>query len=162
LLIDPNSSRDRGPSDFDIRHALAGTASLDIPSPLHSGFGEKLLRNWSIDSIFNARSAKPVNVVYDFPTSFGFAYLRPDLDSRVPLYLFDPTAAGGRRINPAAFIVPTDSRQGTLGRNSLRGFPLYQIDLGLHRRFKLSELFSLQLQAEAFNLSNHPNFAPVR
>lgn len=159
LLTSLDSGRDRGPSDFDVRHALAGTVSYELPSLVQSGFGEALLRNWIVDSIFSARSARPVNVVYDFPTSYGLAYLRPDLVSGVPLYLFDSTVAGGRLINAAAFLAPTDTRQGTLGRNSLRGFPLYQVDLELRRRFAFSETFSLQLQAEAFNLLNHPNFA---
>jgi hypothetical protein len=159
LLMSADPVGDRGPSDFDVRHVLTGTVSYQLPPLVHSGFGNTLLRKWIIDSIFSARSARPVNVVYDFPTSFGFAYLRPDLVNGVPLYLFDSTVAGGRRINPAAFLAPADARQGTLGRNSLRGFPLSQIDLALRRRFELSERFSLQLTAEAFNFLNHPNFA---
>jgi len=99
-----------------------------------------------------------VNVVYSFPTVYGLAYLRPDLLSGVPLYLEDTSAAGGRRINPAAFVVPGDARQGTLGRNALRGFPLYQTDLALRRQFNFTERVSLQLRAEIFNLLNHPNF----
>jgi hypothetical protein len=99
-----------------------------------------------------------VNVVYGVPTSFGFAYLRPDLLTGAPLYLEDSTAGGGRRINPAAFAVPASARQGALGRNSLRGFPLYQVDVSLQRRFKFTDGIGLQLRVDAFNLFNHPNF----
>jgi len=42
----------------------------------------------------------------------------------VALYLQDGTVAGGRRFNPAAFLVPIEERQGSLGRNALRGFPV--------------------------------------
>jgi hypothetical protein len=49
-------------------------------------------------------------------------------------------------------------RQGTLGRNSLRGFPLWQFDLALRRQFNLTERLRFQFRAEAFNLFNHPNF----
>jgi hypothetical protein len=76
----------------------------------------------------------------------------------VPLYVIDPAAAGGRRLNPAAFVVPGAPRQGTLGRNALRGFPFYQLDLALRRQFDLNERVTLQVRAEAFNLLNHPNF----
>jgi hypothetical protein len=138
---------------------LAGYASYEIPAPLSAGIGNTLFRNWIINSVFNARSARPLNVVYGFPTSYGFAYLRPDLISGVPVYLEDQTAAGGRRLNPAAFAVPpVDFRQGTLSRNSLRGFPRYQVDFALHRRFNFNERVSLQFRAEAFNLFNRPNF----
>jgi hypothetical protein len=77
----------------------------------------------------------------------------------VPLYLNDAAAAGNRRINPAAFVIPELERQGTLARNSLRGFPLYQFDLGLSRRFNFTESVKLHLKLEAFNLFNRPNFA---
>jgi hypothetical protein len=49
-------------------------------------------------------------------------------------------------------------RQGTLGRNALRGFPLSQLDLAVRRQFALSERTRLQLRAEFFNVFNHPNF----
>ena len=154
-----NPNLERGPSDFDIRHTLTGYISYELPAPYASGFANLLTRNWSIASVFNVRSAAPVNVVYAVPTSFGFLYVRPDLIAGVPLYLNDPSAAGGKRINPAAFSLPLDLRQGTLGRNALRGFPLAQFNLALQRRFKFTEDASLTLSAEADNVFNHPNFA---
>jgi hypothetical protein len=117
-----------------------------------------LSRRWALDALYNARSAKPVNVVYGFPLSYGFAFLRPDLLGDVPLYVLDSSLPGGRRLNPAAFVVPGATGQGTLGRNALRGFPFYQLDLALHRQFDFNERVNLQVRAEAFNLLNHPNF----
>jgi Ca-activated chloride channel family protein len=151
---------ERGPSDFDIRHTLTGFFSFD-PAPLiASGIGNRLTRNWSIDSVFNLRSAGPVNVVYGVPTGFGFLYLRPDLIAGVPLYLNDGSTAGGRRINAAAFNVPSDLRQGTLLRNALRGFPLAQFNLALRRHFNFTENVKLTIGVEVANIFNHPNFAP--
>jgi Ca-activated chloride channel family protein len=154
--LDPQA--DRGPSDFDVRHQLTGYLTYELPSPMSHGLGNKLLRNWAVDSIFNARSAKPLNVVYMLPTSIGMAYLRPDLVDGASLYVSDPAVAGGRRINPAAFLVPSSLQQGNLSRNSLRGFPLYQVDLALRRRFSFSEQLALKVQADAFNVFNHANF----
>ena len=68
----------------------------------------------------------------------------------------------GRRLNPAAFDTATPlpaGRQGTLGRNVLRGFPVSQLALSRHRQFKLPEKLNIQFRAAAFNLLNHPNFA---
>lgn len=84
---------------------------------------------------------------------------RPDLIAGVPLYLKDPTVAGGRRINRAAFATPATDHQGSLGRNALRGFAVSQIDFSIRRRFSLTEHVNLQLQADLFNALNHPNFA---
>jgi hypothetical protein len=159
LFRNVNAELESGPSDFDVRHTLTGLVSYDLPAPFASGVGNLLTRSWSIDSVFNVRSAAPVNVVYAVPTSFGFLYLRPDLIDGVPLYLNDATAAGGKRINPAAFQVPQNLQQGTLGRNSLRGFPLSQFNVGLRRRFSFNEDVRLTFSAEAANVLNHPNFA---
>ncbi|MBK7598134.1 MAG: hypothetical protein IPJ07_06245 [Acidobacteria bacterium] len=75
----------------------------------------------------------------------------------MPLYLDDSTVGGGKRFNRAAFAIPT-GRQGTLGRNALRGFSIYQWDLGVRRMFKIAERANLQFKAEIFNILNHPNF----
>jgi len=61
-------------------------------------------------------------------------------------------------INPTAFLVPSDLQQGNLSRNSLRGFPLYQVDLALRRKFSFSEQLALRVQADAFNVFNIANF----
>jgi hypothetical protein len=158
LLRGDEPGQERAASDFDVRHLLAGHVSYDLPTPFSSGLGRALLRRWTLNAIFGARSARPVNVLYTIPTIYGFAYLRPDLVGGIPLYLRDADAAGGWRINPAALLVPAAMRQGTLGRNSLRGFAFNQFDLALRRRFNFNERVSMQLGAEAFNLFNHPNF----
>jgi len=67
---------------------------------------------------------------------------------------------GGRRINSAAFSVPaTFGAQGTVGRNALRGFPLFQMDFAVGRQFHVTEKVALQFKSEFFNVLNHPNFA---
>ena len=157
IMTSSNPMFDRGPSDFDMRHQFTGLVSYDLPAPLSQGIGNKLSRNWALDSIFTARSARPLNVVYLIPTPFGVAYLRPDVAGDSP-FIFDSLVAGGRRLNPAAFVVPKDLQQGDFSRNSLRGFPLYQVDLALRRKFNFSEAVALQVQADAFNVFNHANF----
>jgi hypothetical protein len=157
LLRSLSTDQERGVSDFDVRHLLSAYLSYELPSPFSTGFGNTLMRHWSLDGIFEARSARPVNVVYAVPTIYSFAYLRPDRIEGVPLILRDAAEAGGWRINPAAFVIPETQRQGTLARNSLRGFPFSQFDLALRRQFNFSERVNLQLGAEAFNLLNRAN-----
>ncbi len=160
--LDP--SADRGPSDFDVRHSFTAAITYNIPKANSGTFAKALLRDWAVDSIFRARSALPVNVLTgaNFANVFGVG--RPDLIPGMPLYVNDPSVGGGRRINPAAFSNPpagpngSPNRQGTLGRNALRGFGMWQLDFALRRQFSLTEHLRLQVRAEAFNLFNHPNF----
>ncbi len=164
--IDPR--QDRGPSDFDIRHVFTAGFTYDIPSPFKKGIGRTLLSNFGLDGTFIARSSPPVNVTGGLQVLDFIGVVRPDLRPGIPLYISDPNAPGGRRLNntidPARpdckgpFCTPVGA-QGTLGRNALRGFPLYQLNLALRRQFSLTERLKLQLRAEAFNVFNRPNFA---
>ncbi len=160
-----NPNLDRAPSAFDVRHAFNGAVSYDIPSLFKEGIAHKIFGGLSIDAIARARTATPVNLVSGANNSFSVGLttiLRPDLVPNQPLYLDDSTAPGGRRFNPAAFdrAAPLSAgRQGTLGRNVLRGFPARQLDLSLRRQFNVSEQLNLQLRVDAFNIFNTANFA---
>jgi hypothetical protein len=58
-------------------------------------------------------------------------------------------------ITPGAAI----NAQGNAGRNSLRGFPLQQLDLDIHRDFPIGDRAHLRFEGDVFNVFNHPNFA---
>ena len=149
---------DRGDADFDYRHVVSGALSYDLPAPRGHGIGGTFLDGWSLDGVLRASSAPPVTVITN-NQGFGFD-LRPDLVPNQPLYLDDPNVAGGRRFNPDAFAPPPGDRHGSLGRNVLRGFPAWQLDLALRRRIALQNDVGLQVRVDMFNLFNRANFAP--
>jgi len=84
---------------------------------------------------------------------------RPDLISGAPVWINDPTLAGGRKLNQAAFRVPLAGKPGTLGRNAIYGNGLAQLDASLHREFPLYRGMSLEVGLNVFNVLNHPAFA---
>jgi hypothetical protein len=154
-----------------VRHAFNGALTYNIPGPQVQEIIGKVLSGWAVDSIFTARSSTPVNVTYGVNAPFGSIALRPDVIPGVPLYLTDSTVAGQRRFNNTRVLVPGNPnpqigpflrpitvRQGTLGRNVLRGFSIWQLDLGVRRQFGLGEKSKLQFKTEVFNIFNHPNF----
>ncbi|MCP5116691.1 MAG: hypothetical protein GY953_38175, partial [bacterium] len=51
-----------------------------------------------------------------------------------------------------------DQPSGNAGRNIVRSPAFYQLDLGLHKNFDITEAISLQFRAEAFNTFNRTNF----
>jgi len=155
--IDPKI--DRGPSNFDVRHAFVTALTYEVPKTNMNRFASTLLRDWATDSIFRARTAPPIDLFAGFQPVFGTnVAARPDLILGVPLYVKDSTVPGGWRINRAAFAVPPPGRQGTLGRNRVHAFPLSQLDFSLRRKFELGERFNLQFRGDLFNALNHPNF----
>ena len=153
--IDPRA--DWGPSNFDVRHTFTSAVTYNLPAP--EGPLAFLVRGWALDAVFRARSATPLNVVTSGNLFGVWGLLRADVVAGEPLYVEDPSAPGGRRLNRAAFALPAPGRQGTLGRNALRGFPMSQLDLAIRRQFRVTTQTQLQFRFEAFNALNTPNFA---
>jgi hypothetical protein len=166
-----NAAHDRASSDFDLRHSLNGTLAYTFARKPRGA--ARFLGGWSVDTVLRARSGFPISVLdNDEYQGVGLANaFRPNLMPGQPVWLPDSGAPGGRRINPAAFY-PAGSGaqgnlqgnvQGNLGRNSITGFGMSQVDMALRREFRLGEHRSLQVRMEAFNALNQANFAdPVK
>jgi hypothetical protein len=158
--------KDWGASDFDVRHTLGGAVTYQLPEPSRTSGWQALGGGWSVDAVFVARSALPVNVVTGTVAYQTSNALRPDRVPGVPLYLDDGSVPGGRRFNPAAFTrPPVDGtgeplRQGTLERNALRGFSMSQVDLAIRRDIRLAGETNLELRLEAFNVFNRVSLGP--
>jgi TonB dependent receptor/Carboxypeptidase regulatory-like domain len=147
-IADPNL--DRGNSNFDIRHAFTAGVTYELPA---------IMSGWSIDSFLFARSAPPVNIVGGSFFAAGTQLApRPNINAGVPLEIHGSQFPGGKIFNRAAFSAAPAGTQGNLGRNVLRGFGAWQVDVGVQREFQLSERLRLRFRAEFFNLLNHPNF----
>ena len=56
------------------------------------------------------------------------------------------------------FSAPAPNTFGNLGRNVLTSPHLFDIDASIFRRFPLRERFNLEFRAEAFNLTNTPQY----
>jgi hypothetical protein len=126
-----------------------------------------LLGNWELTAINTDTSGQPVNLHYDEPAAFDIS----DLLTYRPNVSGNPINASSKRVktstaldgflNPDAVSVPTDVSHpyGNAGRNSLRDMPFNQLDLGLHKSFRLWRRgTSLDLRGEAFNALNHVNY----
>lgn len=151
----------RGNSDFDLRHNFQAAVSYYIPGHYDNRLASAMLKNWSLDGRLFARSGAPVNVIGSTGIDPGMGAnldYQPNRVSGQPLYLSDPNAPGGTRINPAAFAATAPGIQGNLGRNVVRGLRSVQLDLAVRRSFSLSDRLNLQFRAEAFNLLNRANF----
>lgn len=159
-------SSERGSSDFDVRHNLNVSGSYQLPS---TDFLPALTKGWWTDFLFASRTGTPFDIVglsadssnqtAATPAGRGlFAQVRPNYNG-LPVWVDDPSAPGGRRLNRDAFTSPSGFGQGNLGRNSIRGFGLTQLDLTLRREVRLAEQRSLHVSVQAFNVFNQANFA---
>jgi len=153
-----------GPSGFDIPHFLSWYAVWELPVGqgkrwLSTGPASWVLGNWSVNSIFQARSGQPFNVGIsgDFANIGGTGpsitnYERPNLvGNPIPAH---QTAA--MWFDPTAFQVPSGAF-GNFQRNGLRSAAFYNVDLSLFKNVPFGGARHLQLRVEAFNVFNIQN-----
>jgi hypothetical protein len=163
-----------GNSDNDLRRVLNLALNYQTPTAGSSRWERALTNGWVIANRFSTQSGYALNIYQDqfvpLPNG-GFQNYLPDLVQGVPIYLHGSAAdvngqpvPGGWRLNPAAFApVPTDPssglpvRQGTLGRNFVRGPGFYTLNTAIQRSFTVYEQLHLIFRVEAFNILNHPN-----
>ena len=155
--------QNRGQSTFDVRHSFSGAVTYAIPAVAKQRLIRVLAENWMVDGVFIARTGFPIDVTTSQLSGLINPLLaaptRPDLVPGQPIYIADSAAPGGKVLNPAAFSVPNPPRQGDLGRNSIAGFGMWQVDSAVQRKIRFTERVGLQVRADFFNVFNHPNFA---
>ncbi len=166
FLVQPSMpSNDRGSSSFDVRQIASFALTYHLPHPPISRYLRPLLNSWNLSTTLQARTGFPIEVTTgDQSLGLGFENAeRPNLVTGIPLWISDAFDPGGRALNPSAFAPTSDGTQGSLGRNTLYGSPLFQADLSLRRRFHLYGPISLEATISSFNVLNHPAFAnPVQ
>src|SRR5262249_53297886 len=157
--FDPyNRGLDYGRSDFDVRHNFTANLTYELPfGKDKKGAAGAALGGWQINSIVKLASGVPFTPLVDGdPDRDGSTdnAARPDL-------IGDPNAGPhtpDQWYNLAAFAPPQIGFRGTAGRNIVQGPNFRTVDLSLNKMFALTERWSLQFRAEAFNLFNRANF----
>jgi hypothetical protein len=116
---------------------------------------------WRVTGINTMTSGLPVNLTYS-PSSQLQVSSAPNYR---PNITGDPLTPEGQRgptnyLNPNTVVSPTDPTLpfGNAGRNIVRAPSLFQLDLGLHKDFRITEGSRLEFRTEAFNILNKTNF----
>jgi carboxypeptidase family protein/TonB-dependent receptor-like protein len=155
--------RNRALTGFDRTHNLQIYGIYELPFGAgkrwaSSGPAASLAGGWQLNTIVSRMSGTPFTV-----TSSGTSLNAPGntqtADQMLPeVKILGNVGPGQSYFDPNAFASVTAVRYGTVGRNSLRGPGVFNLDASLFRNFKLSERFGLQFRTEVFNLTNTPAF----
>ncbi|MDE0103344.1 MAG: TonB-dependent receptor [Bryobacterales bacterium] len=160
------------PTPFHIRHRFVADWIYELPFRGSSSAASRLLlRGWQIGGIWTSATGTPLNIRQgasgpgarpDFIGSSHSAAIRSGYDSALN---------NGRYqyLDPAAFAnVPRNARgnrsirPGTLGRRSIYGPGLWQVDVSLSKNLHMNEEgMRIQLRVDLFNAFNRTNFGGV-
>lgn len=159
---------DRADSDFDLRNVFSANAVAPLPDIKAGGLYTSILRHWTFNNIFNVRSGIPMTPLiggdalgllgsqpFDFPDRIvsGQSCTKPHSIHYIDTscFAFPTTYSYGTGLN--------GPRLGTSRRNTLDGPGLFFWTTGLMRDQPITEGLRAQFQVQAFNVTNHTNFA---
>jgi hypothetical protein len=154
---------------WDIRHSMTGSWLYDLPIgrgkalDVQNKFANGLLGNWQVNGILTLRTGSPYTIGTNQCVG-SFGNCTPDLVAgKNP----NDAPSGGRTVDQwfdtSAVVRPTPGTPGNLGLQSNNQPGQAYMDLSLFKGIRFNERFQMQFRAEAFNLTNTPQFgAPNR
>ena len=135
-----------GPSDFDARHRFVLRSVYELPLGTHP-----LFRSWQVATILQLQSGSPLNIVTSNSSLTGVANtVRPDVTG--PIRIIGEI---GQWFDTSVF-VPVNGF-GNLERNAVLGPRFDTLDASISKVISLTSRVRMQLQADVFNVLNHPN-----
>jgi hypothetical protein len=156
-----------GLSSYDVRHRFVASVlydlpigrgrSLDITNPILNG----VIGGWQIGGILTAQTGVPGTLSIggnDNANTAEGGFDRPNATGVSP-YLSNPTPS--RYFNLAAFVEAPPGQFGNVGRNTIEGPGIVNLDAEVHKEFHMfyKESHLLQFRLEAFNGLNHANWS---
>jgi Carboxypeptidase regulatory-like domain len=160
---------DRGRSDFDVDHRLVGSFVYNLPfgkgekfASDASGVTNALVGGWQVNGIATFQRGFPITI-----TAADAGGLNDSFGTNRADIVGDPYPDGFNKsidawFNTAAFRQPAPGSFGSVGRNTLRGPGINNLDLAVFKNFEVGRGSRVQFRFESFNTFNHAQFnAPV-
>jgi len=153
-----NVSKGYAPSDFDTPWNINFTAVYDVPK-IH-GLPKVVGEGWSVNSLFRAQDGRPFTVyLRGDPSNQGLRETYADYTGAPLDYHFHINNPQEDFFNTSAFVTPANGTIGNTGRNSVRQPGIAQLDVGIFKKFKIGERYSVKFKWDVFNVLNHAMFA---
>jgi hypothetical protein len=165
---------DRGLAYFDTKFRSVTSVVYDLPfgtgkKMLSKGVAGSVLGGWQVSGELQLQSGFPYTINYkgdpiNIGRGSGGILVRPNYvwanGANVNPNLPADQRSTSEWFNAAAFVQPIYSFGG-VGRNTLIGAGLSNLDATLARNFHLAEKVNLQVRGEFFNVANHPNYSLI-
>ena len=166
VMFPLNPKWDWGLSTTDVRNLAVINGTYELPIGRGkaflsgvAGLKDKLISGWSISGIGTLQSGLPFTPQLGFNPTNNSDSRNPIRPSWNPSFTGDVVLGGPNQyFNPNAFIVPAAGTYGNVGRNTLIGPGIAELDCSALKNTALTERIRLQFRAEFFNVLNHANF----
>jgi hypothetical protein len=166
-----NLSADRGLASFHVKHRWVNSFVYGLPfgpekAFFNEGLSSKILGGWQASGIYTMQSGFPFTVNLQGDTAgvgagTGGIFIRPNAVAGQSWELPGDQRSTNRYFNTGAFAAPPAAQFGNIGKNTVIGPGLVNLDFVLAKNISLGETKKLQFRAEAFNIMNHSNYSIV-
>lgn len=151
---------ERGLASFHAGHRWVNSAVYDLP------FRGWLLGGWQISQIVQLQTGFPFTVNISGDTAgigggTGGILIRPNAVPGQTFRLEPSERSTNRFFNTGAFVQTPSFQFGNVGRNTVIGPGLFNIDSTIAKNFTIRERYRVQFRTEFFNLFNTPNHSIV-
>jgi hypothetical protein len=156
-----NVNADYALSNFSRKHNFRVSGIYTVPFKA-KGFVGAAVNGWQVTGVFTYLSGAPLNTTSATNRVFGGTGQnagRPNVVASCDLYANQ--SLHGSWFNTACFALQPAGTYGNAGRDLVIGPNLWNLDNSLTKDWrvtKVSEQFTVQFRAEAFNILNHPSF----
>jgi hypothetical protein len=123
---------------------------------LNTGVGRWVAGGWQLSGVLSLETGAPFTV-----TASGASLNAPSNTQVANINgLFRKLKGIGNNawFDPSVFSQPTTAALGNTGQNAFVGPGFFNLDASVFRRFSVTEKANLELRAEAFSLTNTPQF----
>ena len=156
-----------GLAGYDRKHNFEWWSIAPSPfgkhgSYLRTGIAGALLGGWQLQNILSWYSGTPFTVGASATpiNAPGNSQVADKINAHTKILgAHNYTSSGIVYFDITNYAVPPATRLGNSGRDSLRGPGTFELDSGLKRAFRIRERYGLELQMEAFNVTNTPQFS---
>jgi hypothetical protein len=166
VMYPANPKWDWSLSTTDVRNVGVINATYELPIGAGKqllrqakGWQEKLAGGWTLTGIETIQSGFPFTPQLGFNPSNNGDSRNPVRSSWNPAFTGNVIEGGpSQYFNPNAFAVPVAGTYGNVGRDTLIGPGMAELDLAALKKTTISEKLQLQFRAEIFNVFNRANF----
>lgn len=153
-----------GPAGFDFRHNLLTVGTVMTPFGhdgrwLKTGVTGYLTGGWQLNRVISRLSGMPLTVTASTTSLNARSNLQVANQMMPHVAILCGHGTNHPYFDPNAFAPVTDAALGNFSRDEVRGRGFFDMDTSLYRTFPLRERFKLQFRADAFGLTNTPQFA---
>jgi hypothetical protein len=162
LMFYINEHRNWARADFNRTQTFVQSYVYDLPVGhghrwLSSGPAASILGGWQLNGILSLMTGLP------FTVSYSAANLKAPnnsqtADENAPIQILHGINTGNPWFSTTSFQAPTGLNFGNTGRNYLTGPGFFDLDASLFKTIQIKERAKLEFRAEAFSLTNTPQF----